>query len=73
MATLADVTAALQALNDKADAAKAALDAEIARVEAIIAAGGGVTSADLQTIVDNLTGVSNKVDAISTEAAGERP
>lgn len=73
MATLKDVTAALDTLNTKADAAKTALDAEIARIEALIAAGTAATPADLQTIVDALTGVSTKVDAISTEAAGERP
>src|ERR1700687_3179239 len=73
MASLADVTAALAALNAKADAASAALDAEIKRVEALITAGGAVSAADLQTIVDNLGGVSTKVDAIGTKAAGERP
>jgi type IV secretory pathway TrbL component len=73
MASLQQVTDALAALNAKADAASAALDAEIARVEAVIKAGGAVTAADLQTIVDNLGGVSTKVDAIGTKAAGERP
>jgi hypothetical protein len=73
MATKADVDAAVQAISDKVDAAKTALDAEIARVEALIAAGGTVTPADLQTIVDNLNAVGTKVDAVTGEAAGERP
>lgn len=73
MATLVDVQAALDSLNAKADAAKVELDAEIARVEALIAAGAGASAADLQKIVDGLSGVSSKVDALGTEAAGERP
>jgi hypothetical protein len=73
MATKEDVTAAVQAISDKVDAAKTALDDEIARVEALIAAGGTVTPADLQTIVDNLNAVGTKVDAVTGEAARERP
>jgi hypothetical protein len=73
MATKADVDAAVQAISDKVDSAKSALDDEIARVEALIAAGGTVTPADLQTIVDNLNAVGVRVDAVTGEAAGERP
>lgn len=102
MAKLTEVQAALAALSTKADDlgtqittvntnitdAKSALDAEIARVEALIAAGSGAaTEADLQGLLDNMTAVSGKLDtastgaataaetatAISSEAAGERP
>ena len=102
MAKLTEVTAALAALGTKADNlgtqittvgtavtdAKTALGAEIVRVEALIAAGGGAASeADLQTVLDGLTGVGTKLDTasaslatagttaaeISSEAAAERP
>ncbi len=73
MATKADLDAAVQAISDKVDAAKTALDAEIARLEALIAAGGAITADDIQTVVDNLTAIGTKVDAVTSEAAGERP
>ena len=73
MATVADVTAAIAALGAKVDAAKASLDLLIQRVEALIAAGGVATSADLQTILDGLTSLGGKVDAIKSEEDAERP
>ena len=87
MATLQDVTTALQTLSGKVDTQAAAASVanqalldEIARVESLIAAGGAVTPADLQTIVDNLGGISTKAQGVAdqlttigAEAAGERP
>jgi multidrug resistance efflux pump len=86
---MADVTAikaqvaALQAQATALDTAitegKAALEAEIQRVEALIAAGS-VSPADLQEIADGLTAASTTLAqgqtdaaAIKTEADAERP
>lgn len=87
MALIDDVKAAKDAVvagvakisSDIADA-KAALEAEIARVEALIAAGGSVSPADLQEVLDGLNAASSSLTtadanavAIKTEADAERP
>jgi hypothetical protein len=87
MAAIDNVLQAVQAFGGKIDdletkvgAAATQVTTEIARVEALIAAGQGATPEQLQQVLDGLNSASAKidtvdaaVDAIGTTAAAERP
>jgi aconitase B len=77
---IAEVSAKADALKSGLDGVKASVDAEIVRVEALIAAGGVVSQADLDAAVTALRAISVKADdaiaeaaAIGSEADAERP
>jgi flagellar hook-associated protein FlgK len=76
MATLADITAALDTLQADTDAKNAqvtsdlaALAKQITDLQAQIAAGGSVTPADLDSVLAKITGIDDKVKAIDPAAS----
>ena len=70
MATVADLTAAVQAVSDGLSALGTSLTAEIAKLDAEIqaAGSGGIDPATLDPIVANLTAIAATVSTLKSQA-----
>jgi UDP-N-acetylglucosamine enolpyruvyl transferase len=76
MADVASIKQLVSDLNDETNAVAAKLDAEtaeIARLSAIIAAGGTVTAQDLQDIQDGLQPISDRLKSLGANVAQPIP